>query len=105
MAGSQTSGQTSAESQVSSQRCFRCGGLLVRESLFDLFDHAGQMWYWALRCVQCGNVVDSLILKHRTSADRQDPQPAAPTPLVMGPDGQESMMTIHSHLLKGGDES
>ena len=45
--------------------CQRCGGLLIREGLFDLFDDTGQMRRWARRCVQCGDIVDPLILKHR----------------------------------------
>ncbi len=45
--------------------CNRCGGLLIREGLFDLFDDTGHMRRWARRCVQCGDIVDSLILKHR----------------------------------------
>lgn len=45
--------------------CKRCGGLLIREGLFDLFDDTGQMRRWARRCVQCGDIVDSLILKRR----------------------------------------
>ena len=49
--------------------CKRCGGLLIREGLFDLFDDTGQMRRWARRCVQCGDIVDSLILKHRMGAE------------------------------------
>lgn len=45
--------------------CARCGGLMIREGLFDLFDDTGHMRQWARRCVQCGDIVDSLILKHR----------------------------------------
>ena len=45
--------------------CHRCGGLMLREGLFDLFDDTGQMRRWARRCVQCGDIVDSLILKRR----------------------------------------
>lgn len=45
--------------------CTRCGGLLIREGLFDLFDDTGQMRRWARRCVQCGDIVDPLILKRR----------------------------------------
>ena len=47
------------------QACTRCGGLLIREGLFDLFDDTGQMRRWGRRCVQCGEIVDPLILKHR----------------------------------------
>ena len=54
--------------------CPRCGGLLLKESLFDLYDEMGQMRQWALRCVQCGDVVDSLILKNRTCAERPNPK-------------------------------
>lgn len=39
----------------------RCGGLLIKA---DLFDDTGHMCRWAWRCVQCGDIVDSLILKH-----------------------------------------
>lgn len=49
--------------------CKRCGGLLLREGLFDLFDDTGQMRRWARRCVQCGDIVDSLILKRRMGAE------------------------------------
>ncbi len=49
--------------------CKRCGGLMLREGLFDLFDDTGQMRRWARRCVQCGDIVDSLILKRRMGAE------------------------------------
>ena len=51
------------------QACTRCGGLLIREGLFDLFDDTGHMRLWASRCVQCGDIVDSLILKRRAGMD------------------------------------
>ncbi len=49
--------------------CKRCGGLLSREGLFDLFDDTGQMRRWAQRCVQCGDIVDALILRRRMGAE------------------------------------
>ncbi len=49
--------------------CTRCAGLLIREGLFDLFSETGDRHQWAWRCVQCGNIVDALILKHRTCAN------------------------------------
>lgn len=49
--------------------CTRCAGLLIRESLLDLFDDTGHIRRWAWRCVQCGDIVDALILRHRTCAD------------------------------------
>ena len=51
------------------QACTRCGGLLIREGLSDLFEDTGHMRRWAWRCVQCGDIVDSLILKRRMGAD------------------------------------
>ena len=57
-------GPNSAASQHI-QACTRCGGLLIREGLFDLFGDTGHMRQWAWRCVQCGDIVDSLILKRR----------------------------------------
>lgn len=49
--------------------CKRCGGLMLKEGLFDLFDDTGHMRRWARRCVQCGDIVDSLILKRRMGAE------------------------------------
>lgn len=51
------------------QACTRCAGLLIREGLFDLFEDTGNMRRWAWRCVQCGDIVDSLILKRRKGID------------------------------------
>ncbi len=44
--------------RVQTDRCHRCGGLMVEEKVFDLgsFD-----WH----CVSCGERVDSVILAHR----------------------------------------
>ena len=48
--------------EASTDRCHRCGGLMVREEVFELgsFD-------W--RCVNCGQRVDPVILAQR-AADR-----------------------------------
>ena len=40
-------------------RCPRCSGLMVAEWCQDLSDHSAQ------RCVQCGEVVDPVILQNR----------------------------------------
>lgn len=39
-----------------SSRCSRCGGFMVTEQLIDLPAH---------RCVQCGEIVDPVILENR----------------------------------------
>ena len=46
--------------------CARCGGLMVGEFCMDLANGTGELEFLASRCVQCGEVVDPLILKHRT---------------------------------------
>jgi ribosomal protein S14 len=43
----------------STDRCPRCGGLMVHEWGTDPIENAGQ------RCVQCGELVDSVILENR----------------------------------------
>lgn len=53
---------------LSNDRCNRCGGLLVGEHCTDLLDTTGQMDFPALRCVQCGEVVDVVILLNRLRA-------------------------------------
>ena len=61
-----------AESHVHS--CIRCNGMLIPESLFDLLDNSGEMRRWAYRCIQCGDVVDPLIIQHRTCEELPSPQ-------------------------------
>ena len=39
--------------------CARCGGLMVAEWCQDLSDYSGQ------RCVQCGELIDPVILQNR----------------------------------------
>ena len=50
---------------VSTAECWRCGGLLVIEQCLDLLDDTGQLDFKALRCVQCGELVDPVILMNR----------------------------------------
>lgn len=49
--------------------CRRCGGFLVDEHCMDLDlgeDRAGYR-SWAMRCVQCGDLIDETILRNRYS--------------------------------------
>ncbi len=50
---------------VGTVRCSRCGGLLVPEQCFDLLSDNGHLDFPAKRCVQCGDLVDPVILKNR----------------------------------------
>ena len=45
--------------------CRRCGGLMVGEFCMDLPNGTGELEFLASRCVQCGDVVDPVILKNR----------------------------------------
>ena len=46
-------------------RCSRCGGLMVVDQCFDFLDDSGHMSFFAHRCVQCGELVDPVILENR----------------------------------------
>ncbi len=48
-----------------SPSCTRCGGLLVDERCMDIGESLGGYWFWAMRCVQCGDIVDEVILRNR----------------------------------------
>lgn len=51
--------------------CPRCQGLFVKEFCQDIHDGTGVGGFWACRCLQCGEVLDPLIARHRISR----PQP------------------------------
>ena len=54
--------------------CTRCGGLMVNDSYMDLLNNVGESKFCAKRCVQCGEVVDPVILRNRGT--RQEPMTA-----------------------------
>ena len=64
--------------------CVRCGGLMVGEFCMDLANTAGGLDVETLRCVQCGEVVDPVILANRAiqrarvSGSRKDHNSAGP---------------------------
>ena len=65
---SQDTEDYSAPQQTSADRltsCMRCDGLLTKEFCFDLHDETGENWFWALRCLQCGEVIDPVIVRNR----------------------------------------
>jgi hypothetical protein len=45
--------------------CLRCGGLMVDDFCMDLLNGVRELKAVASRCVQCGEVVDPVILKNR----------------------------------------
>jgi hypothetical protein len=52
--------------------CHRCKGLMIRDSFVDLRDDTGRLTFEGWRCLNCGEVVDPLVLVHR------DDTPAGP---------------------------
>ena len=45
--------------------CTRCGGLMVQDFCLDVLGNIGESEFAAKRCVQCGEVVDPVILRNR----------------------------------------
>ncbi len=45
--------------------CVRCGGMLVEDQCYDLAG-SGMLKLAINRCIQCGDVIDSVILEHRS---------------------------------------
>jgi hypothetical protein len=58
-----------------SDGCRRCGGFLV-DALMDLdIGERRTRPSWAMRCVQCGDIIDETILRHRYSSNSyQEPR-------------------------------
>lgn len=47
--------------------CPRCNGYMMRDDFLDIEDETGQCRFVAWRCLICGEVLDPVILKHRSS--------------------------------------
>lgn len=45
--------------------CSRCNGCMVEDFLLDMEDSSGPMWLQAWRCMNCGNVTDSVLRRNR----------------------------------------
>jgi hypothetical protein len=46
--------------------CRRCSGYMEHEMCIDLESDSGYSTCWVLRCLQCGDMVDETILRHRS---------------------------------------
>lgn len=60
--------------------CSRCGGLMVSDFCMDLLNSTGELDFAAKRCVQCGEVVDPVILRNRET--QQVPMTVHPTSML-----------------------
>lgn len=45
--------------------CTRCRGCMVMERFMDMRDDTGQLEFQGWRCLNCGDVLDGAVLKHR----------------------------------------
>jgi hypothetical protein len=70
---------TRPSGQFSSTSCVRCNGLLVAEWNYDL-QNPDEHNIETLRCVQCGNRIDPVILQNRTRVPVRNPTVRLPRP-------------------------
>ena len=47
------------------ESCSRCGGLMVITDCFDVLSDTAEIDCTAYRCIQCGDLVDPVILRNR----------------------------------------
>lgn len=59
------------EKAVNSDACTRCGGLLVSHWCMNVNYDAGGMEILTKRCLQCGEVIDPVILENRQHPERE----------------------------------
>jgi hypothetical protein len=57
--------------------CMRCSGHLEPELCIDLESDSGCCTFWALRCLQCGDILDETILRNRAPASSDASMPTA----------------------------
>ena len=60
------------ENPAGSTRCFRCTGLMVAEESFDSMVGHSRADFLVRRCVQCGEVIDPVILQRLFGPDKID---------------------------------
>jgi len=59
------------EKPANSDACTRCGGLLVSHWCMNVNYDAGGMEILTKRCLQCGEVIDPVILENRQHPERE----------------------------------
>ena len=63
--------QSTLSSALLRSICLRCGGLMVNEVSLDRLNGSGELECATKRCVQCGDILDPVILRNRRI--RQEP--------------------------------
>lgn len=51
--------------------CSRCLGLMTKAFFADFEDDTGEFGFWGLRCMQCGEVIDPIIMRNRVKDRRR----------------------------------
>lgn len=62
---SQIKSQAALSSALLHSSCLRCGGFMVKEVSADLLNSTGELECVTTRCVQCGDILDPVILQNR----------------------------------------
>lgn len=65
--------QSALSASLLQSTCLRCGGFMVNEAYMDLMNNTGELEGVTTRCVQCGDILDPVILRNRRI--RQDAMP------------------------------
>lgn len=63
--------QSALSASLLKSACMRCGGFMVNEVSMDLMNSTGELECVTTRCVQCGDILDLVILRNRSI--RQQP--------------------------------
>jgi hypothetical protein len=72
---SRTAGLTTQK--FARESCGRCGGCVSIEMCIDLDSDSGYSTFWAHRCIQCGDMVDEVILRNRSMSSPEAMSAAA----------------------------
>ncbi len=48
-------------------RCQRCHGYMVRDHFMDILNVSGELDFKGWRCLNCGDIVDPVIVRHHLS--------------------------------------
>lgn len=51
-------------------RCQRCRGCMVRDYFIDALHVSGEMQFAGWRCVNCGGIIDPVIVRHQQPSVR-----------------------------------
>lgn len=67
--------ETERLASISHNTCYRCGGLLVKTFCISPDEGTADFQVPAMKCLQCGDIVDPVILKNRFCIDLPNPRP------------------------------